>query len=88
MRNRIFGFDRVKNGMRVKKWKRGQGTTLLHPLPAPLFAPIFEQSLTLVPHSSLRDRTETFAKQAIHLHTFQHGVYVFGDHSHNTGTYY
>ena len=37
---------------------------LPHPLPALLLAPFFAQSLTLVPHSLLLNRTETLATQA------------------------
>ena len=58
------------------------------PPPTLSLAPYLAQSLTLVPHSLLRNRTEMLAMQAIHLHTYQDGVYMFGDHSDNTGTYY
>ena len=58
------------------------------PPPPPSLAPYLAHSLTLVPHSLLRNRTEMLAMQAIHLYTYQHGVYMFGDHSDNTGTYY
>ena len=37
---------------------------LPHPLPALLLAPLFSRSLTLVPRSFLRNRTETLATQA------------------------
>ena len=67
----------------------GGGRTLQHSFtPTLSLAPYFAQSLTLVPHSLLRNRTEMLAMQVIHLHTYQHGVYMFGDHSDNTGTYY
>ena len=39
-------------------------TFLPHPLPALLFASFFVQSVTLVPRSLLRNRTETLATQA------------------------
>ena len=38
---------------------------LPHPLPALLLAPLFSQSLTLVPRSFLLNRTETLATQAM-----------------------
>ena len=72
---------------REPKHERG-GRTLPHPLPTLLLAPYLAQSLNLVSHSLLRNCTEMLAMQAIHLHTYQHGVYMFGDHSDNTGTYY
>ena len=75
--------------MRAKKKERGEGggegKTISHPLPTFLLAPLFTQSLTLVPHSL----PETTRKRLLRkLYTCkQHGFYVFGDHSHNTGTY-
>ena len=76
-RNRIFGFGHVKKGKRAKKMKGGGGgRTLPHPPPPTLsLAPYLAQSLTLVPHSLLRNRTEMLAMQAIHLHTYQHGFF-------------
>ena len=76
---------------REPKNERGRGRKdSSPPLPPPTLslAPYLAQSLTLVPHSLLRNRTEMLAMQAIHLHTYQHGVYMSGDHSDNTGTYY
>ena len=38
-----------------------------HPLPVLLLAPFFAQQLTLIPHSLLKDKTETLATQAMRI---------------------
>ena len=38
-----------------------------HPLPVLLLAPFFAQQLTLIPHSLLKDKTETLAMQAMRM---------------------
>ena len=38
-----------------------------HPLPVLLLAPFFAQQLTLIPHSLLKDKTETLATQAMRM---------------------
>ena len=58
----------MKREPKNERGGKGRGrfpSFLLHPLPALLLAPFFARSLTLVPHSLLRNRTETLATQAI-----------------------
>ena len=70
-RKGIFGFGRPKNETRAKdeREERGRGmvTFLPHPLPALKLLPVFARSLTLVPRSLLRNRTETLATQTVLL---------------------
>ena len=52
-------------------------TFLSYPLPGLLLAPFFARSLTLLPRSLLRNRTEKLATQAIKQQTYLHKLTEF-----------
>ena len=72
-RNGAFDFGRARNGTRAKLWTKGEakGKDNLSspPLPALLLSTFYTRSLTLVPRSLLRNRTETLATQATQRQT-------------------